>query len=199
MTAFLDISNYGQILGTTLEKKQQSQRNTFKPCSAREPNHTHHTVDTFCDAVKNETEQNRKTVKLQNNLSKDEINTLNELQNKDALIITKADKGRAVVIMYVKDYIDEATRQLDNENCYKKLSNDPNKLHAERINISIDQFNNKGIIAEKVAKGLKVDNPKTPKFSTFRSCRGYSRTTSNRFHENANLQIRQLPSTTRGR
>ena len=68
--------------------------------------------------------------------------------------------------MDVKDYIDEATRQLDNENCYKKLSNDPTKLHAERINISIDQFKNEGIITEKVAKVLKGDNPKTPKFST---------------------------------
>ena len=98
--------------------------------------------------------------------------------------------------MDVKDYIDEATQQLDNENCYKKLSNDPTKLHAERINISIDQFKNEGIIAEKVAKGLKVDNPNEV------AQRGYSWMTSNRFHElsfYANLQIRRLPSTTRGR
>ena len=44
-----------------------TEEDTFKPRSAWEPNHTHNTVDTFCDAVKNETEQNRKTVKLQNN------------------------------------------------------------------------------------------------------------------------------------
>ena len=48
-----------------------TEEDTFKPRSAWEPNHTHHTVDTFCDAIKNETERNRKTVKLQNNLSKD--------------------------------------------------------------------------------------------------------------------------------
>ena len=114
-----------------------TEEDTFKPRSAWEPNHTHYTVDTFCDAVKNEMEQNRETVKLQNNLSRDELNALNELQNRDNLIITKADKGGgAVVIMNVKDYIDEATQQLDNENCYKKLSNDPTKLHAERVNIS---------------------------------------------------------------
>ena len=68
--------------------------------------------------------------------------------------------------MYVTDYVDEATRKLDNKNCFKKLSNDPTKLHAERINITIDQFKNEGIITEKVAKGLKVDNPKTSTFST---------------------------------
>ena len=55
--------------------------------------------------------------------------------------------------MDVKDYVEEATRQLDNENCYQKLSNDPTKLHAERINITIDQFKNEGIIAEKGIKG----------------------------------------------
>ena len=100
----------------TRQQTATTEEDTFKPRSAWEPNHTHHTVDTFCDAVKNETEQNRKMVKLQNNLSKDELNALNELQNRDDLIITKADKGGAVVIMDVKDYIDEATQQLDNEN-----------------------------------------------------------------------------------
>ena len=116
-----------------------TEEDTFKPRNAWEANHTHYTVDTFCDAVKNGTEQNRKTVKLQNNLSKDELNAIKELQNRDEQIITKADKGGAVVIMGHIDYIDEATRQLDNENCVQKLSNDPTNLHAERINISIDQ------------------------------------------------------------
>ena len=57
--------------------------------------------------------------------------------------------------MDVKDYVGEATRQLDNENCHKKLSNDPTKLHAERINITIDLFKNDGTIAENLAKGIK--------------------------------------------
>ena len=58
-------------------------------------------------------------------------------------------------------------------------------MHAERINNTIDQFKNEGIIQEKVAKGLKVDNPKTPKFSTFPKLHkeGIPRTTSDRFHE----------------
>ena len=75
-----------------------TEEDTFIPCNAWEPNHTQHTVYTFCDEVKNDTEQKRKTVKLQNNLSKDELNALNELQNRDDQIITKADEG-AVVIM----------------------------------------------------------------------------------------------------
>ena len=48
---------------------------------------THHTVNTFCDAVKNETEQNLKSIKVKTNLSKDELNALNELQKRDDLII----------------------------------------------------------------------------------------------------------------
>ena len=168
MTAFLDVSNYGPILGTTLENKEKKQRKTLSNLPAYgNHNRTHHTVNTFCDAVKNETEQNMKSIKIKTNLTKDELNALNELQKRGNLIITKADKGGAVVIMDVKDYIDEAKRQLDNENCYKKLTNDPTKMHAKCINNTIDQFKNEGIIQEKVAKGLKVDYPKTPKFSTF--------------------------------
>ena len=60
--------------GNDTEKQTAiTEEDTFKPRGAWEPNHTRHTVDTFCDAVKNETEQNRKTVKLRNNISKDEL------------------------------------------------------------------------------------------------------------------------------
>ena len=37
------------------------------------------------------------------------------------IIITKADKGEAVVIIDVKDYIKEAEHQLKNKDVYKKL------------------------------------------------------------------------------
>ena len=120
-------ANFGNDTRTQREKTEED---TFKPPSIWEPNRTHHTVNTFCDAVKNEMEQNMKSIKVKTNLSKDELNALNELQKRDDLIIPNADKGGAVVIMDVKDYIDEAKRQLDNENCYKKLTNDPTKMHV---------------------------------------------------------------------
>ena len=40
---------------------------------------------------------------------------MKELSDYTDIIITKAYKGRAVVIMDVKDYINEANRQLNNK------------------------------------------------------------------------------------
>ena len=80
-------------------------------------------------------------------------------------MITKADKGGAVVIMDVGNYITEAKRQLENEESYKKLQNDPTTVHAEFINKTIERFKHEGLITEKVANGLTSHEPKTPKFS----------------------------------
>ena len=90
---------------------------------------------------------------------------MDELRKREDLIFTKADKGGALVIMDVKDYVQEAERQLNEGNFYKKLPSDPTKMYAERINRTIDQFKEEGLITESVAKGLKKENPKTSKFN----------------------------------
>ena len=94
MTAFFRcIKLWVHFRNDTEKQTAITEEDIFKPPSTWEPNHTHQTVDTFCNAVTNEMEQNRKTVKLQNNLSKDKLNALKELQNRDNLISTKVDKG----------------------------------------------------------------------------------------------------------
>ena len=87
------------------------------------------------------------------------------LGNRDDIIITKADKGGAVVILHVENYIKEAHRQLNDEQCYKRLNSDPTKHHAVKVHEAIDKFRIEGLLTEKVASGLKTTNPKTPKFS----------------------------------
>lgn len=146
------------------KEKEKTEEDIFRPASTWEPKQVHHTVDTFCEAVLKETEQKAKKHSSQN-LSKDEIKALNELETRDDIVITKADKGGAVVIMDVDSYIKEAQRQLENEESYNKLPNDPTKVHAEQINKTIERFKNEGLITEKVAKGLHCHEPKTPKFS----------------------------------
>ena len=47
-------------------------------------------------------------------LSVKEQKALQELKHRDDIVITDADKGGAVVILDVEDYIKEAERQLDN-------------------------------------------------------------------------------------
>ena len=56
------------------------------------------------------------------NLSVRQVSALKNLKNKKHLIIKKADKGSACVVMNKTNYVLEATRQLDNVNHYKKIN-----------------------------------------------------------------------------
>ena len=77
------------------------------------------------------------------------------------LIITNADKGGAVVIM--DSYIKEANRQLSDKASYKQLTQDPTLQHNRMVNQTIERFKKENFLPQKIADGLKVTNPKTPK------------------------------------
>ena len=72
----------------------------IKSDSTWTPHNPHHTIKTFVEALTNEIKSlpdtNIDTRK--NNLTKDETKALNDFQQRDDIVITKADKGGAVVI-----------------------------------------------------------------------------------------------------
>ena len=140
----------------------------FKNDSNWEPANPHHTVKTFAENFKNKIvdslknnqqsgHQNRK------NLNKKESKALNDLKDRDDIIITKADKGGAVVINDVDNYIKEANRQLSNRNHYRKVKENPTSEHAALVENAIDGLRIDGILDEKMANKLKLRNLKTPK------------------------------------
>ena len=117
------------------------------------------------EAFRNDLNTNNKSTNKQlDNLTKEERNSLNTFINRDDIIILKADKGGAVVIMNTKDYIEEANRQLNNTDFYTTVDMDPTQAHAELINTSIRNFVKEKLITEKSGKALSVENPKTPRF-----------------------------------
>ena len=63
-----------------------------------------------------EIEEKVKKATPKSNLTKDETDPLQQLSQRDDIIITKADKGETVVIIDVDGYIHEANRQLNNSN-----------------------------------------------------------------------------------
>ena len=87
-----------------------------------------------------------------------------ELSNHTDIIITKANKGGAIVVMGVKYYINEANRQLNNEDHYKILYKNPTTTNVKLVNDIIQRFKKQKLLKEKIADRLKVSNPKTPKF-----------------------------------
>ena len=71
------------------------------------PKENHHTVETFAQAFQNDLLKEEENIKQipHKNLSKKEEDALQNLSKRDDIIITKADKGGAVVIVDVDDYI----------------------------------------------------------------------------------------------
>ena len=59
---------------------------------------------------------------------------MKELSEREDIIITKADKGGAVVIADVKDYMKEVEQQLNNTENYRKLQQDPTATNLKLVN-----------------------------------------------------------------
>ena len=81
-----------------------------------------------------------------------------ELGDHTDIIITKADKGGAVVIMDVKYYINEAHRQLNSKDHCKILNKDPTTNNAKLVNDATQRFKKQKLLKEKIADSLKVSN-----------------------------------------
>ena len=80
------------------------------------------------------------------------------MADRNYIIITKADKGGAVAIIDVEDYVKKAEHQLSNKDEIK-LRYDPIQTHSRLVNDAIARFKNDKLITENIAKGLQ-DTPK---------------------------------------
>ena len=99
---------------------------------------------------------------VSSNLSKEEkiaLKELIDLQKKGRIVIQRADKGGAVVLQNVTDYIQEAERQLRDTEFYEKVDRDLTEAHTELKNNTIERFQRENLIPERTAKGLKTTKP----------------------------------------
>ena len=107
-----------------------------------EPKKNHHTVEMFIEAVNKDIvgifSDTKKSPK--NNLTDTDKNAIEYFSKRNDLIITKADKGRATVILDVKDYIAKANEQLQDNSFYQKFNVDPNAKHSDIVNSAIESF-----------------------------------------------------------
>ena len=69
-----------------------------------------------------------------------------------------------MVILDIKDYIDEANRQLNDTNNYEQLDFDQNELHTERIKSEINNLKNENLLTLKAANSLLEEKIQTPEF-----------------------------------
>ena len=120
---------------------------------------------TYIEATQRELEKELTKMKERpyNNQTKSERTSMKELSERVGITITKAEKGGAVVIVDVKDYIKQAERQINNTKNYRKLQEDPTATNMKFVKNTIERFKKQKLINEKVADGLKRNDPKTPK------------------------------------
>ena len=97
-------------------------------------------------------------------LTKIERTSMKELSEREDIIITKADKDDAAVIVDVKDYIKGAEQQLNNTKNYKKRQEDQTATNMKLVNDTIERFKKQKLINEKVSERLKRNGPRTPNF-----------------------------------
>ena len=104
------------------------------------PNSIDHTVETFTAEVKHDTDTSTARPLPKDNLTQKERKALFNPQRRDDIIITKADKSGATVIIDVNDYITEVERQLKNTEFYKELRVSPIEEHKGTVNDTIETF-----------------------------------------------------------
>ena len=99
------------------------------------------------------------------NLMVGEGAALNRLKNDLDIVIKPADKGSATVIMNRSDYVYEATRQLNNDVHYKKISEPVHPLIKNRVNDILTSLKNQKRINKKQLEYLSVpENPRARQF-----------------------------------
>ena len=69
-----------------------------------------------------------------------------------------------MVILDIKDYTDEANRQLNDTNNYEQLDFDPTELHTEKIKSEINNLKNENLLTLRPANSVFEEKIKTPEF-----------------------------------
>ena len=143
------------------------------------------------------------------NLSKHELQSINELKTDSDLIVKPADKGGAIVIWSKDAYLAEAYRQLNNNNQHKKLTYDPTdeiltqtktlafNLHKSRI---IDNLTHKFLRSDTQARTPqlyllpKIHKPDIPGRPTISGCGGPTVKLSQYADHLLKPQLKHIPS-----
>lgn len=100
------------------------------------------------------------------NLRFEERQALESLASDTNIIICEADKGGAIVVMDREVYINEALRQLNNQDYYQEIFTDPSKTIMKLIHTVMLEASNLGYISETTFKSLVKHEYRIPVFYT---------------------------------
>ena len=129
--------------------------------SSWNPKHSKNTtLESFIYLVKIDVQDEHTNTKQPHSTEKGAIQ---ELKERDDIVIKPVDKGSAVVMDKV-DYLEEANRQVTDERFYKKLDSDPTKEFSTRITQELKIMKENSHIDKNTFDYLKPDKPKAGRF-----------------------------------
>lgn len=97
------------------------------------------------------------------NLKKDLIKTKLFLKNRDDILVMRADKGGATVLMKKKEYETGMLELLNDPLIYKRVQRDPTAGYQDTINAVVDDLAQRNIIEDWEVKYLKTHNGLPPR------------------------------------
>ncbi len=74
------------------------------------------------------------------NLSREENRAIYELKNNPEIVIKKADKGSAIVIMNTRDYVQQCLKILQKDEDYESLDHDPSDEFRQDIEVTLKRM-----------------------------------------------------------
>ena len=123
------------------------------------------TLESFIDLVKIDVQRAASTnIPTHNNLTPAEKGAIQELKERDDIVIKPVDKGSAVVVMDKVDYLEEANRQVTDERFYKKMDSNTTKEFSTRITQELKNYEENSHIDKNTFHYLKPDKPKAGRF-----------------------------------
>jgi hypothetical protein len=137
---------------------------SFAPKSNWRPPVPNKTLEAYKAAVRYDLATRPLAKDYNHNLTREQWRALNELTTKPDIIIKKADKGSAVVLMNTTDYLREGLRQLQDRKFYKLMDHDPTELYASEIDQVLLEMRGNNLITTKNYEYLKPQNCKEGRF-----------------------------------
>jgi len=134
-------------------------KSTWEPPESRIDKDILTSITNFTEKIKELKPQKEKF-----NISKEEYLAIKTLKNNTEIIIKKADKGSATVIMNKTDYLTEGYRQLSNCNYYSKLDSPIYPETASKIDEILTKMLQENVINDKQYAFLAPPETPRPRF-----------------------------------
>ena len=147
---------------SSMMEKGLRESKLLKPSKGWEPPKGPLHLETFI--LSNEYDLNNTRVRAprSKNLSDGERVALKNLRQKPDIVIKPADKGGAVVVQNIDDYIKEGERQLTDSTFYQHLPSDPTMVNNQRIDLLLESLHTRGEISKSVLRKLLTTEARTP-------------------------------------